>query len=47
MPFHKDSMSHGNLYIEFEVQYPKKNVLNPEKIKILKEILPVPAELKG
>jgi DnaJ family protein A protein 2 len=29
MPYHKDSMSHGNLYIEFEVEFPKKNSFNP------------------
>lgn len=29
MPFHKDAMSHGDLHIEFEVEFPKKNVMNP------------------
>ena len=39
MPFYKDTMSHGNMYIEFDVEYPKKNSLNPEKVKILQEVL--------
>lgn len=46
MPYYKDGMSHGNLYIEFEVEYPKKNSINPEKAKVLKEILNVPSALK-
>jgi DnaJ-class molecular chaperone len=29
MPFHKDAMSHGNLNIEFEIEFPKKNSINP------------------
>lgn len=45
MAFHKDAMSHGNLYIEFEVEFPKKNVINPEKAKALKDILNVQYEL--
>jgi len=28
MPFYKDAMSHGNLYITFEVEFPKANQLN-------------------
>lgn len=47
MPFHKDSMSHGNLYIEFEVEFPKKNTINPEKAKILKDILNVKYDFEG
>lgn len=39
MPFYKDQMSHGNMYIDFEVEYPKKNSLNSDKAKILSEIL--------
>lgn len=27
MPFFKDAMGRGNLYIEFDVQFPKKNEL--------------------
>jgi len=34
MPFFRDAMSHGNLYIQFEVQFPKKNELkNVEELK--------------
>lgn len=41
MPFYKDAMSFGNLYIKFEVEFPKKGEMkNPED---LKKILPVPA----
>lgn len=33
MPFYRDSMSFGNLYITFDVVFPKKNELkNPEKL---------------
>lgn len=41
LPFFRDSMSHGNLIIDFEVQMPSKyNNLSPEQIRILGEILP-------
>lgn len=39
MPFYKDAMSHGHLYIEFLVDFPTKNQINPEKAKKLEEIL--------
>jgi len=43
MPFYKDAMSHGNLHVEFTVEFPKKGeVKNPEE---LKKILPVPKNL--
>lgn len=43
MPFYKDVMSHGNLYVVFDVEFPKKGeIKNPEK---LKDILPVPKNL--
>jgi len=38
MPFFKDAMSAGNLYIEFEVEFPKKNEI--KNIEALKNILP-------
>jgi DnaJ-class molecular chaperone len=47
MPYYKDAMSHGNLYIEFEVEYPKKNTINSEKVQVLRNILNTPAELKA
>jgi len=28
MPFYKDSMGHGNLYIKFNVQMPKRGELS-------------------
>jgi DnaJ family protein A protein 2 len=43
MPFYRDNMSHGNLYVTFEVEFPKANQLkNPEE---LKKILPVPKDI--
>jgi DnaJ family protein A protein 2 len=43
MPFYKDNMSHGNLYINFDVEFPKFNqIKNPAE---LKKILPVPKDL--
>ena len=38
MPFYKDSMSHGNLCIIFEVEFPKKGELKPEQIATLKKV---------
>jgi DnaJ-class molecular chaperone len=36
LPFYKDPISHGHLYIEFIVQFPKKGTFNSEKlIKVL------------
>jgi DnaJ family protein A protein 2 len=43
MPFYKDAMSHGNLYVDFDVQFPKKNEL--KHVEELKKILPVPKDL--
>jgi len=40
MPFYKDAMGAGNLYIEFDVEFPKKNEL--KNLEQLKNILPVP-----
>jgi len=40
MPFYKDAMGAGNLYIEFDVEFPKKNEL--KNLDQLKNILPVP-----
>lgn len=34
LPFHKDTISTGNLYIKFELEYPK--TLNAEKCEALK-----------
>jgi len=43
MPFYRDAMSHGNLYITFEVEFPKANQI--KNSDILKTILPVPKDL--
>lgn len=39
MPFYKNSMSHGNLYIEFLVDFPPKSSITPEKAAKLAKIL--------
>lgn len=33
MPFFKDSLSHGNLIIEFNIIMPKRGTLTPEQLK--------------
>jgi len=43
MPYYKDAMSHGNLYILFNIDFPKKGEI--KNIDKLKEILPVPSGL--
>jgi len=43
MPFYKDAMSHGNLYVEFLVDFPKPKEL--KNIGELKKVLPVPKDL--
>ena len=42
MPFFKDEMSFGNLFIQFEVQFPSKGQLKAKQIKQLKKALPGP-----
>lgn len=42
MPFFKDEMSSGNLFVQFSVQFPKKGALKPKQIKMLKKVLPGP-----
>lgn len=42
MPFHKDAMSYGNLYIQFEIEFPKKGEM--KNIEDLKKVLPTPKE---
>lgn len=42
MPFYKDAMSHGNLHVQFEIDFPKPNQLKPDQIEILKKVLPNP-----
>lgn len=39
MPFYKDSMSHGNLLIEFLVDFPPKGSITPQKAEKLIKIL--------
>ena len=40
MPFFKDSMSHGNLVIDFNVVMPKRGTLTKEQLEELAKILP-------
>ncbi|EGR33410.1 hypothetical protein IMG5_054010, partial [Ichthyophthirius multifiliis] len=42
MPFYGDSMSHGNLIVVFEVEFPKTGSLSEQQLKKLAEILPGP-----
>lgn len=39
MPFYKDPMSHGNLYIEFIVSFPKKNSISSANIEKIAKVL--------
>ena len=48
MPFYKDAMSYGNLYVEFFVQFPKKGVIKAADIdKITKIMKGVPLKSDG
>lgn len=38
MPLHKDSMSNGDLYVEFDVVFPKK--LEEAQLEVLSKVLP-------
>lgn len=38
MPFHKDSMNHGNLIIEFDVKFPAPGHLTFEQIAALQQV---------
>lgn len=38
MPFYRDSMSHGNLCVMFEVEFPKRGELKPEQVAALKKV---------
>lgn len=39
MPYYKDAMSYGNLYIEFIVNFPKKGSITPANIEKISKIL--------
>jgi len=43
MPFFNDRLSHGNLIIQFEIEFPKKNTLTKE-YEALRKILPGPKQ---
>jgi DnaJ family protein A protein 2 len=40
MPLYKNSLSHGNLIIEFHVLMPKRGTLDADQLKQLAELLP-------
>jgi len=42
MPFYQDSMSYGNLFIKFDVEFPKPGSLKPDAVENLKKVLPGP-----
>jgi len=42
MPFYQDSISHGNLMVEFNVEFPKPGALKKDSIEGLKKLLPGP-----
>ena len=39
LPFYKDPMAYGNLIVEFEVEFPKKNFFPKDKIEKINNIL--------
>jgi DnaJ family protein A protein 2 len=42
LPFYKDPMGHGNLYIKFKIDFPKRGELKPDQVEQLKKVLPGP-----
>jgi DnaJ family protein A protein 2 len=42
LPFYKDPMGHGNLFVHFKVEFPKKGELKGEQLDQLRKILPGP-----
>lgn len=38
MPFFKDAMGHGNLYIKFNVKFPKRGQLTKEQVEALGKV---------
>lgn len=42
MPFYQDSISHGNLIIQFDVEFPTSGSIKKEHREVLKGILPGP-----
>lgn len=43
LPFYKDPMSHGNLIIEFLVDFPKRNSLSKDAIEKIRLVFKQPA----
>ena len=42
MPFYNDSITHGNLIIKFDIEFPKSGSIKKEHREVLKGILPGP-----
>jgi len=40
LPFYKDQMGHGNLYVKFKINFPKRGELKAEQMDQLRKILP-------
>ena len=48
MPFYRDAMSHGNLYVEFIITYPKKGSITAANLdKIAKVLAGKPIKAEG
>jgi len=39
MPFYKDPMSHGHLYVEFIISFPKKNSISNANLEKIGKVL--------
>jgi DnaJ-class molecular chaperone len=39
MPFFKDKMSYGNLFVKFEVVFPKRGELKENQLNALKDVI--------
>ena len=39
MPFYKDPMSHGHLYVEFIINFPKKNSISNVNLEKIGKVL--------
>jgi DnaJ-class molecular chaperone len=39
MPFFKDSLSYGNLYLKFQVQFPKRGEISESQAEELSKVI--------
>ena len=47
LPFYKDTMSHGHLYFEFVVVFPKAGEINADREKALRQAFKYESTNKG